>query len=319
VTPRYSASTRTTSHWSDSNPPRLGCVRPFQGGPTHHYPWSKRIGVLAVALVALSRIAVVVGQDATVEWEAVSIKPVSAPPPLGPAGRAHDVFNAPFITAHQLLAYAYGLPQYRVIATAPWVTSEHFQVLAKASSTTTRDRMRVLVQQLLAERFRFTGHRESRELPTYDLVMARSDRRPGPNLRPAAVDCTPFLSGERPASEGPTIERAGRITPRCATALTWGNGFLSPSLMGRTLQQFAAYLSGQTSRDVFDRTRLSGVFDFDVTFADDRMGRGLNQLPLRDAPALLTALPEQLGLKLMSSKRPVDVLVIDHIERPTQN
>jgi uncharacterized protein (TIGR03435 family) len=179
------------------------------------------------------------------------------------------VFSAPFATAHQLVTIAYGLPTYRVIGGSAWVTSARFQVLAKAASTIPRGQRGPLVQGLLAERFRFSGHTESRELPTYDLVMARSDRRLGPNLKRGPVDCTPFLDGTRPESEGPTIGRNGRVMRRCGWVLSFGNGFLSPLMMGRTMQQLADYLSGQTSRDVIDKTGLSGVFDIELTFAAD--------------------------------------------------
>jgi uncharacterized protein (TIGR03435 family) len=251
-------------------------------------------------------------------FEVVSIKSVSSMP-IGSGQQAPDLFSLPYATAHQLVWIAYGLPASHVVGGPAWITSDRFQVLAKASSPTTRVRMRVLVQGLLAERFRFSGHMESRERPAYDLVMARSDRRPGPGLKPAPVDCTPYLNGDKPASDGPTIELGGRLIPRCGTVLTWGNGFLSPLLMGRTMQQVADFLSGQTSRDVIDKTGLSGVFDLDLTFAQDPVTPSVNQLPRREAPALLTALPEQLGLKLVSSKAAVDVLVIDHIERPSEN
>jgi uncharacterized protein (TIGR03435 family) len=176
-----------------------------------------------------------------------------------------------------------------------------------------------MVRELLAERFGFSGHTESRELPTYDLVMARSDRSFGPNLKPAPVDCTPFLTGERPASEGPAIEVGGRSMPRCDTVLSFGNGFMSPLLMGRTMGQLASYLSGQTLRDVIDKTGLSGVFDMELTFAPETAMPGLGQMARREAPALFTALQEQLGLKLQPSTTTSQVLVIDHIERPSEN
>jgi uncharacterized protein (TIGR03435 family) len=255
---------------------------------------------------------------AELRFDVVSIKSVSTVP-TGPGPRAPDLFSSPFITAHQLLTYAYDLPQYRVVRGPSWVTSEHFEVLAKASSPITREQRRLLVQQLLAERFRYTGRRESRELPTYDLVMARPDRRLGPNLKRGPVDCTPYLTGERSANEGPTIERAGRVIPRCGVSMAFGNGFVSPGLMGRTMPQLAAYLSAVTSRDVTDKTELSGVFDIELTLAQEPTTPGIGQLPRREAPALFTALQEQLGLKLVPSKAAVDVLVIDHIERPSEN
>ena len=98
------------------------------------------------------------------------------------------------------------------------------------------------------------------------------------------------------------------MIPRCGFTFSFGNGFISPMMMGRTLQQLADYLSGQTSRDVIEKTGLPGVFDMELTFASDPMTPAVNELPRREAPALLTALPEQLGLKLVSSKALVEVV-----------
>jgi uncharacterized protein (TIGR03435 family) len=257
-------------------------------------------------------------QSAEPRFDAVSIKAVSTTS-NGAGQRGTGVFSLPAGTAEVLISYAFGVPRYRVVDGPAWIASDRFQVLAKAAGSPTRAEMQLMVQQLLADRFGLVAHRESRERPTYDLVMARSDRRLGPNLKPAPVDCTPYVNGDRPPSEGPTIERAGRIVPRCGTVLAWGNGFQSPMLLGRTMPQLAEYLSGQTSRDVVDKTGLSGVFDLDLTFATEPVTPFITQLPRGDAPALLTALPEQLGLKLVSAKGAVDVLVIDHIERPSEN
>lgn len=273
-----------------------------------------------VAALAIALTVSVAAQNAPAptRFDTISIKPISKAP-RGPGPRGVDLFSQPFGTAQTLMMFAYGVPRYRIAGGPAWITSEHFAILAKARAAPTRADMRVLVQQLLAERFAFVGHRDTRELPTYDLVMARADRRLGPNLTPAPVDCTPYVNGNYPPDESPAIERGGRMVPRCGTVFSWGNGFVSPMLMGRTMQQFAEYLSGATAREVIDKTGLSGAFDVDLTFAQDPVTPFLNQLPRREAPALLTALPEQLGLRLVSSKATVEVLVIDHIERPTEN
>lgn len=275
--------------------------------------------------VAGTLLAVIIGanlsaqnQSGGLRFDVVSIKSVSSMP-TGMGPQAPDLFSLPFATAHQLVSIASGLPAYRVIGGPAWVTSARFQILGKAASPIERGQRRVLVQGLLVDRFHFSGHTEPRELPAYDLVMARSDRKLGPNLKPGLSDCTAFLDGTRPSSEGPTMERDGRTMPRCGFIYSFGNGFLSPLMMGRTMPQLADYLSGQTSRDVIDKTELSGVFDMELTFASEPMTPGMAELTRREAPALLTALPEQLGLKLVSSKATVDVLVIDHIERPTEN
>jgi len=181
--------------------------------------------------------------------------------------------------------------------------------------------MRALVQQLLEERFQLRTHRESRELPIYNLVFARSDHRFGPGLQVAPVDCRPFRSGQRPMSESPIIERpGGHVIARCGNSMTWDmrTGATTRLLNGMPMEQFVDILQAETSRDVHDQTGLTGVFDFDLTFVPaNPIAAPGSPRPSGDGPALTTALQEQLGLKLESARAPVDLLVIDSVARPT--
>ena len=158
-----------------------------------------------------------------------------------------------------------------------------------------------MLQALLANRFKLTAKRETRDMPIYALVVSRQDRNVGVGLRPAVVDCAPI---------------EGR---RSACGITIGNGsFLA---RGTTMAQVVANLSPFVGRTIVDRTGLDGLYDFTLRFAPDggestRVDPG-NAANAGDSPSIFTALQEQLGLKLESSRGPVDVLVIDHVERPT--
>src|SRR4051812_48617680 len=108
---------------------------------------------------------------AELRFDAATIKPVAEPTGRGPQGVG--VFGRNYITLQNLLVYAYDLPSFRIVGGAGWLTSDHFDVLAKTSARPTTAQTRVMLQQLLAERFRLKVHREQRALPTFDLVMAR--------------------------------------------------------------------------------------------------------------------------------------------------
>jgi uncharacterized protein (TIGR03435 family) len=144
-------------------------------------------------------------------------------------------------------------------------------------------------------------------MPIYELVLARADGRLGPKLQVSSVDCEAMRGrgrgGPPPAPPSPT-ER-----PMC------GIRFSPASLAGggMPIVQFARVLSQSVQRIVVDRTGLTGNYDFDLSWTPDQMARGADAT----GASIFTALQEQLGLKLDAARGPVDVLVIDHVERPT--
>ena len=270
-------------------------------------------------LVALS-LAILIGTSLAAQaptrlrFDAATIK--SAPELIGRAPNGVGLFARNYITLQNLLVYAYDLPSFRIAGGAGWVTSEHFDVLAKTDSRPTIPQIREMLQELLGDRFRLKVHREQRELPTFDLVMARSDRRPGPNLKPAPVDCTPVLNGLRPMADSPMVERAGASRPRCATMLSMGAGVITLFQNGAPLAKLTDHLERTLNRGVSDKTRLEGLFDVELSYTDDSIPAAFRGTNPPEAPSVSSAVVEQLGLKLESSRGPVDVLVIDSVERP---
>jgi uncharacterized protein (TIGR03435 family) len=209
--------------------------------------------------------------------------------------------------------------------------------------------MQAMMKTLLAERFRLVAHAETREMPILALVLARSDGRLGPQLKKSAVDCAALAAPQRggPPPDGrggppPNGRRgdgsglAGRGTPPPAgTAFSLGErpqcggrgGFGQMIAGGLPISQFVTQLSQLTSRVVVDRTGLTGGYDIDLkwTPTPDQLPPGppppgFEPPPVDpNGPSLFTALEEQLGLKLDAARGPVDVLVIDGIEPPTEN
>jgi uncharacterized protein (TIGR03435 family) len=274
---------------------------------------------LAIATATSTGIA----QGAKQAFEAASIKRVTDG--AGPQrANSPDHFSRSAITLRQLVNYAYDLRDYRIIGGPDWLGSDRWQISAKASQPATVPEMRMLVRRLLADRYKLVAHMETRTLPVYELQLVRDDRRLGAGAKVAQMDCRPFLSGQRSMRESPTDANG---MPRCAFGASMGPGEISPHLNGVTMEQLADYVATVVGRKVFDRTGTRGVFDISLRHSDEEFNDIVKSddpfEPLShgsgDVPSLFTALREQLGLKLISSKGPVEVLVIDSVQRPTEN
>ena len=225
------------------------------------------------------------------------------------------VINFPFQT---LISAAYQLQPYQVLGAPSWAREERYDINAKLDPKIAvrlqpdgyPPTWALALRNLLAERTGLTFHRETRELPIYELVMARADRQPGPNLQPAKADCDALRV------ESEAAARAGRPSPYPPRTDTWTPCGLrtAPGRIvsgGYGFAEFMRELSVRVGRQVVDRTGLNGRWDFFVTFAPDDSQNA-------DTPHLFTALQEQLGLKLESARAPVNVFVIDRVEHPTE-
>jgi uncharacterized protein (TIGR03435 family) len=251
----------------------------------------------AVAVTALSLSIPLTAQNQTAEprFEVVSIKlhtgPVTSDPPAPPG-----VLRRTYATVGALVRYAFDVDDYQVINMPAWGNAEHFDVEAKASSGTAPD-MPAMTRSLLRERFRLQTHRETRQGTTYTLMLSSAKGELGPGLKPSADDCKSRVA---PPSNVP----AGAVASfTCSGA-----------------DQFARFISRILRAPVVNKTSLSGFWEFVLFYTPD--GTALVQATGAVdtiAPHLTTALQEQLRLKLEPSRGALDVLVIDHIERPTEN
>ena len=212
-------------------------------------------------------------------------------------------------TAYALLTWAYGFNKNggcsfvsygNYLTGGPdWIRSERFTVQALmpdgSPDYTTAEflngkapRLETMIRNMLADRFKLALHREMKEGPVYELVVAKG----GPHLTPSKeTDTYGMGANRRPDSSGQLVARVtGRKT---------------------TMTYLALMLVLETRRPVVDHTGISGEYNFDIEFA-----------PLESSAAaasIFTAIQEQLGLKLQSARAPVEVLVIDHAEHPTMN
>lgn len=248
-------------------------------------------------------------------------------PPGQIAVRPGGRFAAPWVTVRDLVRVAYGITDVQVLGGPEWVPTDRFDIEAVTRPDVTADDARAMIRTLLADRFGLTARQEQRELPVNVLQVARSDRRLGQQLRPSGLECQPpsrppglsFV----PAPPPPPPGGAGRslvltAAPiRCLTLqVSW-----HISLREVTMAYFAARLIPVVEALVVDRTGLMGTYDLDLTFMPPGVGPPLvNGAPITiDAPALGTALRDQLGLKLETERAPVGVVVIDAVRPPTEN
>ena len=241
---------------------------------------------------------------------------------IQPGGR----FMAPGATVRELIAAAHGVFDNQIAGGPGWIGSDRFEILATTSPDVSLADARAMLRQVLTDRFRLAVHAEQRELPVYLLDFTHEDRRLGKQLRRSGPNCS-FPTGPRdvpmPPPPPPPPPVKGRVLsldspPLPCPSMVFGNSASGHwSIRSWTIAQLAQRLTNALGRPVVDRTGLEGAFDFDLTFAE--------QAPTVDAaaqaqvPALTTAIREQLGLRLESTRALVEVLVIDRVDVPTQN
>ena len=245
---------------------------------------------------------------------------------MQPGGRL-TMNNVP---ARQLIIRAYQVQPFQVLGGPSWITSDRFDITAKAANAeATPQQLNVMLQALLADRFKLKVHTETREADVFKLVKARPDGKLGESLKPAAVNCGAMRGrpgGPGPAGANTPVPAPGGPMPDCRMMMAPGR----LELVGQTMASFASTLGTQLARPVVDETGLTGAYSFTLSFMPDSGGRGLPpgipppgapELPPIDpnAPALATALIEQLGLKLESGKGPIEMILIDSISQPTED
>jgi uncharacterized protein (TIGR03435 family) len=236
-----------------------------------------------------------------------------------------------YVPSGVLISRAYpGHAPIDMIGLPGWAMSEYYDVSATASLTrpTAEDRA-AMMRGMMADRFKLIVHTEMRDVPVYDLVLARSDGPRGPGVEPSEVDCAARAAAQRAAVEAaiaagtppppppqpmPPAERNGAM-PVCSLFL---NG---DRIEGETtIANLVVLLRQAAGRLVVDKTGVTKTYRLRVEF--DRMAgqRGPEAVGSPSAaPSVFTAVQEQLGLKLESSKASRETLVVDRIERPTEN
>jgi uncharacterized protein (TIGR03435 family) len=239
-------------------------------------------------------------------FEVVSVKPnLSGNAPSDPKtspGRLSWT-NA---TLRQLIQLGYDVRPYQLIALPDWADTARFDVSATTSFPASPQQMNTMLQGLLVDRFDLAVHRDRRELPVYALVLSRRDGRLGPQIHPATVDCQSFSA--KPLDSGTAQAEYAGCEPQMGLTRIKAPGFRISGL--------ASGLMRILDRPVVDKTGLAGAFDIELSWTPDPTMLPIGMpAPPPGGPSIFTAVEEQLGLKLVSDRAPVDVLVIDRIAR----
>jgi uncharacterized protein (TIGR03435 family) len=260
-------------------------------------------------------IALVRAQTTSPTFEVASVKPNKSGTTqanIGTPPNGVNIVNLPLRGIIQLF-FQINQPS-KVIGIPDWTITERFDINARAAGPITADERRLMMQALLADRFRLVARREKRELTVLALMLNRNDGKLGPNLTESKGCIQPGNTAAQ--AETP----AGTQQPTCGPK-TGGAGRLL--LVGVPMQQFTSLLALVLGRTVVDKTGLNGRYDIDLNYAPERQLPPGVEIPGTPADpngaSIFTAMREQLGLKLEQQRDQEEVLVIDHIERPSEN
>jgi bla regulator protein blaR1 len=278
---------------------------------------------IAVAMPAVGQILHASGPLPSFEVASIKLSTLAPPPPpppspdsnanrkpVGPAkiapgnggGVTTDIFRTS-LPAQLLIAFAYNVPfgfeRSRIFGGPGWLNTDQYEVqgkiedslfaaMRKMTVVQQREQMELMEQSLLADRFKLKVHFETREMAGYELVIAKGGAK-----------LTPSKDGGNARLSMSNVAQGNQMT---AVSTTIDQLIHSPFFNGRT---------------IVDKTGLTGIYDFTLTWGSERMDASAESGS--DAPSLFTAVQEQLGLKLVAAKVPVEVIVIDHVERPEGN
>jgi uncharacterized protein (TIGR03435 family) len=249
-----------------------------------------RLGVLLVLIAAVT----VSLLSQTLRFDVVSVKPTRSTEDVAFLRWREGRFNAESMTPQNLIQQAHDVFSFQIVGAPNWLDRDRFDIegVAPSGTGTSRAERSALLRQLLEDRFMLRVRREMRELDVYALVIARADNRLGPTLRPFRGDCS--------GSQSPCTMRNG---PNFTDAV----GMPFSILVGQVV--------GNVKRLVVDKTGLTGRFDFKYEWTTD--------LPTANAAgervSFITALQEQLGLRLVPDRAQAEVLVVESVERPRPN
>jgi uncharacterized protein (TIGR03435 family) len=255
----------------------------------------------------------------------MNISPVLGDGPVPPGG----LYLARNIKLIQFIAFAYSLTQIQLRSVeleAPWTTEDRFDIEARAGGNPTKTQYRLMMQSLLADRFKLAVHYETRAVPLYVLVLAKPGKL-GPQLRLHRADDPVCAKPAGAPPPGSTPEADAQGFPEVCGG-PWSMKPSAPSRMksgGRdvSMTRFAAIMTGEgvVGRPMVDQTGLKETVDYSLEWrrVAEQVAPGARLEPDEDAPTFQEALKEQLGINMISRKGPTELFFVDHVEKPSEN
>lgn len=219
-----------------------------------------------------------------------------------------------------MIMIAWRVQPFQMSGGPAWIDSARYDIVAKPEAKISQSEIPAMLQSLLADRFQVRLRSETKEMPVYALVLARKDGKPGPDLMESKEgDCQKFDPAQPPARPEPAAP-----PPRYCGRLMMGPNRITAIAV--PLSSLIPTLSRMLGRQVVDQTGLKGNFDLNVTWTPDETQAfpprppGENSAPSDSAaPSFFTAFQERLGLKFESKKGPVEIIVVENAERPSEN
>jgi bla regulator protein blaR1 len=241
-------------------------------------------------------IAIATCLNAQTAFEVASVKPAD-PKSQGmsmaiePGGR----LTATNVSLRSLLREAYGIRDFQIVEPPPWFDSQRYDVSAKGEGASDAGQIKKMLQSLLVDRFQLEFHHETKEVQAYLLTVGKN----GPKLK---------LAQDTESSSGVRRRGVGRLTGIHASTGQLAEALSDIALNGRHI----------LDRPVLDRTNLTGFYDFALEWSSDPEPSD-GTTPDNSGQSIFTAVQEQLGLKLETHKAPVEMFIIDHVEKASNN
>jgi uncharacterized protein (TIGR03435 family) len=299
---------------------------------------------IAILTLLLCGVMFAQGADPALSFEVASVRPSVpdangrlnlSPPRGGPGTDDPERFSNAGVSLKGLVLMAYNVKSYQVTAPA-WLDTERYDIVAKIPPAASKEQFNQMLQNLLTERFHLALHRETKELPAYELVIGKN----GSKLKETTMDLSaPAPAGARgpikmDPNGFPVLDRVGMMT-----MMTSRNNVVEARLVAKAqpVSMLLQMLEGQLKGPVLDKTGLTGKYDFTLEYSPDTTivmpllaegppggapGGTTGGTPpeITSGPPLGKALQEQLGLRLEQKKAPLELLVIDRADKtPTEN
>ena len=255
-------------------------------------------------------------QEASPTFDVAAIKQNKSGEEGGRFGGPPARWTATNVPLRQFIVFAFQVQRFQIVGLPDWAETDRWDINAKtdrqfppnAFAIAPSNPTAAMLRALLEDRFQLVAHMEKRQAPVYELVLARPDKVLGPEMHRSVTDCADLLARSR---RGEKIPQPAPGKMLCGINVNPGRINAGAQPMG----PMAQILSGVLQRVVIDRTGLTDVYDFTLTYAPDTTAGAADA----NLPSIFTALQEQLGLRLDATRAPVDTLVVESVSRPTED